>query len=115
VEDQDVASALLCIRSSQGRGVSVEEIVDRSALPRRTLELRFRKETGRSILEEIQHARLSHAKQLLATSNHSIAAIAELSGYSSTSYLSQVFRKAFACTPAGFRKSARNIQLASSQ
>lgn len=109
VDDRDVASALARIRTARGRGVTVEDVVANTALPRRTLEMRFRYETGRSILEEIQHARLAHAKQLLATTSHPVSAVAELAGYSSTSYLSQVFRRAFECTPAAYRKSFREL------
>ncbi|MEM1061398.1 MAG: DNA-binding transcriptional regulator [Planctomycetota bacterium] len=107
VEDRDVAAALYQIRRNRGRGVTVASILDSTALPRRTLEVRFRKETGRSIREEIGQARLTYAKELLAATLHPIAYVAELSGYKSTSYLSQVFRKHLNCTPAEYRKRLR--------
>lgn len=111
VEDRHVAAALCQIRRTRGRGVTVEAILAQTALPRRTLEVRFRKETGRSIQQEIKEARLAYAKELLAATPHPIARVAAMAGFSSSSYLSQVFRSAFECTPADYRKALRGSEM----
>ncbi len=59
VEDEDIAAALQYIRREQGRGISVDDVVETVAVSRRNLEKRFRETIGRSILDEIQLVRLT--------------------------------------------------------
>jgi LacI family transcriptional regulator len=105
-DDERVAQALSMIRN-QCRSVSPELIAKQVNLSRRELDSRFREFIGRSIVAEIQHARLKQAKLLLEETDYSIPKVAEESGYSSSSYMIQVFRRELGTTPAKHRASTR--------
>lgn len=70
---------------------------------RRNAEIRFRKSTGHSILDEIHSVRLAKAKELLLKSDYQIAEITNLCGYSSESYFRKLFRAATGTSPFKFR------------
>lgn len=104
VEDEDVSAALAIIHRSHGRDVSVERLVDELAVSRRSLEKRFRALLGRSILEEVQIARLNFSKRLLLETTHSISQIAKLSGFGTVGYFIQFFRQRVGKTPGKYRE-----------
>jgi LacI family transcriptional regulator len=103
VADSDVAEALQFIRREKGRGLSVVDVAAEVAVSRRHLERRFRDTVGRTILEEIQLARIEHAKHLLLETKYPIAKVAELSGFGSTGYFVQFFHNRVGKTPRKFR------------
>jgi LacI family transcriptional regulator len=103
VADNDVAEALQFIRREKGRGLSVADVAAEVAVSRRHLERRFRDTVGRTILEEIQMARIEHAKNLLLETKYPISKVAELSGFGSTGYFVQFFHSRVGKTPRKFR------------
>lgn len=105
VQDADVTAALHFIRQRQGFGISVDSVADAVAVSRRSLERRFRDTIGRTILEEIQLARIERAKQLLLETKFPISKVAQLSGFGSTGYFVQFFHERIGKTPRKFRMS----------
>jgi LacI family transcriptional regulator len=103
VEDEDIATALKFIYREQGRGISVDDVVEHAALSRRNLETRFRETIGRTILEEIQLVRLERAKRLLVETTYPVAKVAELAGFGSAGYFIQFFQKRVGKTPRKYR------------
>jgi LacI family transcriptional regulator len=103
VEDDDVATALQYIRRKQGCGISVAQVADEVAVSRRSLERRFRETIGRTILDEIQLARLERAKRLLLETKYPVSKIAQLAGFGSTGYFVQFFHHRVGKTPRKFR------------
>ncbi len=70
---------------------------------RRLAEIRFRKATGRSVLEEIKAVRIKRAKQLLADPGRELSAIAFQCGYDSETTFCRVFREETGMTMRGWR------------
>jgi LacI family transcriptional regulator len=103
VEDEDIAAALKFIYREQGRGISVDDVVQHAALSRRNLETRFRETIGRTILEEIQLVRLERAKRLLVETTYPVSKVAELAGFGSAGYFIQFFQKRVGKTPRKYR------------
>jgi LacI family transcriptional regulator len=103
VAHSDVAEALQFIRREKGRGLSVANVAAEVAVSRRHLERRFRETVGRTILEEIQLARIEHAKHLLLETKYPISKVAQLSGFGSTGYFVQFFHARVGKTPRKFR------------
>lgn len=99
----EVTAAIQYIHQQWGRGVSVDDVAAEVDVPRRHLEKRFREVLGRTILEEIQMARLERAKQLLLETSHPISKVAEMSGFGSCSYFVHFFEKRVGITPRRFR------------
>jgi LacI family transcriptional regulator len=104
IEDRDVAMAVMYIRENARKPIGVHDVVKHSAVSRRALEIRFQNQLGRSIREEIQRVRLNLVMQLLVETDLSIAKIAECTGFSSQSYLSDVFRRELGTTLAAYRQ-----------
>jgi LacI family transcriptional regulator len=103
VDDADVSAALQIIHQQPGRPLRVKDIANDLAVSRRFLERRFKSLMGRTILDEIQQARLDHAKRLLLETAHPIATVAEMSGFGSVAYFCQFFHERTGMTPRRFR------------
>ncbi len=103
VEDEDIAVALQFIQRHQGRDITVESVVQETAVSRRKLEKQFSATIGRTILEEIQLVRLERAKRLLVETTYSVSKVAELAGFGSVGYFIQFFQKRVGKTPRRYR------------
>ena len=103
-DDPLVNDVLLQIWSSRGCGFSIQEIADRQHVSRRILEARFRAQTGRSSLDEIQEVRLAYICSLLRRSENTIADIVKMCGFTSQCYLAQFFKKKMGKTMSDYRR-----------
>lgn len=107
METREVGLALSFIHRNRSRNFTVDEIAQSVGVSRRNLEVKFRRSTGRTILAEVQRIRLNHAMRMLRETDLPIPLVADSSGYSSASYLTQVFRKEMGATPAKYRSRYR--------
>lgn len=107
VSDREVYMGLRFIRDNVANQISVAQVADAVAMSRRALERRFRQVLGRTILDEIQLARLTCAKRLLLDTNHTIDRVAELSGFGTANYFVCFFRKQVGKSPSQFRGKRR--------
>ncbi len=64
----------------------------------------FKKYKGLSPINYLIERRIHEAKKLLETTNYSVSKVAEISGFSSQSYFSQIFKKEMNMTPNQYRK-----------
>jgi LacI family transcriptional regulator len=103
----EVSAALSFIHRNRSKGFTIDDVANAVGISRRTLEVKFRKSVGRTILSEVQRIRLDHVKHMLRETDLSIPRIAEASGFNSASYLTQVFRKEFAMSPVKYRSKFR--------
>jgi LacI family transcriptional regulator len=109
--DAQIGIALSLIRRNFPQKLSISEIAQTIGISRRTLELKFRKCIGRTILEEVREMRLAKAKTLLKDTELPVSRIAVLSGFRSSSHLTTVFGNEIGITPAKYRLKSRNIEL----
>jgi LacI family transcriptional regulator len=105
--DPVVAEALRLIREHAERPCNAEDILQRLPISRRSVERRFRKAVGRSILEEIHRVKIEKAKTQLAHTDLQTTAIAKALGFSSADQLRKVFRKATGVLPTRYREQHR--------
>ena len=105
INDLAVANALKFIRQHAVEEIGVNDVIRALNQGRRTLESKFRKLLGRTILEEIRRARTEIAKDLLVSTNLSMPAIAQRAGFSNAERFSVVFREMTGVPPSEFRKS----------
>jgi transcriptional regulator GlxA family with amidase domain len=82
----------------------VDDIASAAFLSARQLERRFMASLDRGVNEELRRKRLEEARQLLISTDLTIAKIAPLVGFRSTTYLHRTFRAAFGMTPAQYRR-----------
>ncbi|MFO0941068.1 MAG: DNA-binding transcriptional regulator [Pirellulales bacterium] len=107
IEDRSIATALRYIREHACRGLTVEEVVQQTAVSRSSLERKLRKLLGRTPQEEIRHVQINRARELLATTDLSAERIAELCGFEHPEYLHVVFKRVTGLTPGRFRRQAK--------
>lgn len=63
------------------------------------LSSKFKKEVGTSLCKYIRNKKMEEAKSLLQDTNHSIAEISEMLGYSNVSHFAYVFRQVYNYAP----------------
>jgi LacI family transcriptional regulator len=103
VTDPDVAIALRRIRQQAITGMSVKELLAGVSVNRRTLERRFLRALGHTLLEEIHRVRLNRAKELLQ-GDLPIYEVAQRSGFSTPEYLATSFLRSAGETPTDYRR-----------
>jgi AraC-like DNA-binding protein len=86
------------------RGLNVESVLAHMNVSRSTLSPRFRKMTGKTILEYIMDIRYRKVLKMLQTEYDSIATIARKSGFPDASYFSVWFRKRSGVSPRSMKR-----------
>lgn len=103
VADEKVALALDFIREHLANTIYVPEIARAAGCSRRSLEARFRAAVGRSIYDHVQRERVERAREVLATTDLSVAEVAAACGFESANRFGLVFRRQIRMTPGAFR------------
>ena len=101
--DPVVSAALNIIWNYSHRNLSVGRIAQEIGVTRRTLERRFRRSCGRTVLDESTACRLSRAQRLLKETHLPVKRIASVTGFSDATYMATVFRKKLGVTPQQYR------------
>jgi LacI family transcriptional regulator len=104
IEDKQVAQAVHFIRNHSNEVIQVGNVVEAAGLSRRTLEQRFRKTLGHSVLEEIKYARVNQMAKMLVETNLSISQIAWSLGFPYTNNISRYFKQQKGLTPLEYRR-----------
>jgi AraC-like DNA-binding protein len=97
-------AALECIWNFSHGMLAVPDVAAKLGINRRTLERRFKADTGRSVLEEIQFCRLSRAAVMLRETDTPIKVIVRRTGFGSERNLRAAFRKGFGQTLSDYRQ-----------
>jgi LacI family transcriptional regulator len=104
LQDRPIAMAVRFINDHVRHSIGVIDVMRYVGLSRRTLEVRFRKVMGRSVLEEITRSRLERARHLLLETDLPIQAVAESVGLKDANYLARVFHRETGMSPTAFRR-----------
>jgi LacI family transcriptional regulator len=105
VRDEAVAKAIRYIRGNATTSPYIADIARAAGIARTTLQQRFRKVVGRTMLHEIQRVRIAAAMELLRSSTLSLEAIAERCGFSNSQRFSVLFRQQTGTPPNRYRRS----------
>ena len=100
----DVPAAIAYIESHATQGINVDDVLNQTQhVSRMTFYREFKCETGDSPARYIRCTQLEAARKLLSATELEITRIAELTGFSSSNYFSQVFRRDTGMTPCQYR------------
>ena len=105
--DRDVLRASEMIRARACEGLTAQDVLALFPCSRRLAEIRFRKATGRSVLEEIRAVRIERAKQLLKDPHRALSVVAGLCGYESDTTFRRIFKEATGMTLREYQLSLR--------
>lgn len=95
--------------SNYADSITLESLASLAHMNKYYLVHAFTKYTGLSPINYLNTKRLEISRELLTGTNHSIAQIASLVGFSSQSYFAQSFKKETGISPAQYRKEHGNI------
>ena len=112
IDDEAVAIALRFIRGNTDLSINVSDVLRAVPLCRRSLEMRFRRALGHTILDEIRRTRLEHACRLLQNTDLPAAKVALAAGFSSHRRFHTVFVEAMKMKPPEYRILSRQCHLA---
>jgi len=102
-DDALVEQAVRHIRARATEGVKVSDVSASLPSSRRNLEIRFKREMGRTIRDEILRVRLDHAKALLRNTDETIATVGEESGFGTVQRFHILFKRYEGLTPGRYR------------
>jgi transcriptional regulator GlxA family with amidase domain len=103
-EDKVIQAAQVWAGLNYPHPVPVREMAAQTGLGERSFLRRFRKATGQSPMEYIQHLRIEEAKQMLETTSSSPEDIAAEVGYTEPAAFRHIFKKSVGMTPVAYRK-----------
>lgn len=106
--DETIALAQSWLHQHWQEPLSLSRLADVSGLSERQLGRRFRKATGESPGEYLQHLRCRYGKEWLKSSDLSVAEIAQLCGFSDASHFGRVFRRWQGASPSEYRRAVRS-------
>ena len=101
--DKAVAAALDLIRREACNGLGSSRVAAMFPCSRRQADNRFRRATGRSILEEIHAVQLERAKQLLRDTSVQMKAISDFCGFTNPNSLRKFFLRETGMTMSAWR------------
>lgn len=105
--DEDIVQVQIWLEDNLCRSITLPEVASQFGMSVRSLNRRFKAATNQTPLQFLQEKRLDSAKDLLQTSNLSIAEIAFRVGYQDVSHFTQRFKALMATTPSDYRGTVR--------
>jgi len=111
VDDPQVQQAIQYLQAHACENITVDDILRQVPMARRALERKFKTHLGRSPAKEICRIRIQRARKLLAETNLTMQDIAEACGYTSYTYLGNVFKKETGISPGRYRKEAMGYKI----
>ena len=83
---------------------ALQQLIEHTDIPERTLKRRFKAATGSSLIEYIQNLRIEKAKQLLEAGHMAVDDISIESGYEDASFFRRLFKRLTGLTPSQYRR-----------
>ncbi|MGE5944784.1 MAG: helix-turn-helix domain-containing protein [Flavobacteriales bacterium] len=102
IDQIDAAAKLISYQISQK--ITINDIAGAVGLNPNKLQEGFQDLYGMTVNQYIQRARISLISNLILNTDYSISEIVHLSGLSSKSYLSKIFKEEYGKSPSQFRK-----------
>jgi transcriptional regulator GlxA family with amidase domain len=96
---------LVWLEESSARDLTLAEIAARAGMSTRTLNRRFREQTGTTPLQWLHRARIRRAQHLLETTTHPVDRIGGQVGFGSPTAFRDRFRRVVGTSPHDYRRS----------
>jgi transcriptional regulator GlxA family with amidase domain len=102
--DPPIGQAIELLNGQPERRWTVARVAKELGMSRTAFSQRFRRVVGESPMRYLGRVRLSRAAGYLTTSNLTVYAIAQRTGYDSEASLSKAFKRAFGQSPGEYRR-----------
>lgn len=110
LHDPVLAGAMSAIHRSPERRWTLTDLASEATVSRSLLDARFRDVLGRSPIRYLTEWRMHIAKELLSTSDQTVASIANRVGYESEEAFSRAFKRSSGRSPARWRSARSSNQ-----
>lgn len=101
--DKKIIEAQKYIEGNYEETIRVDDLADRLALSRRTLERRFKKATSNTVSEYVQRVKVEAAKKDLETTRKNVNEVMYQVGYSDEKSFRNLFRRITGLSPVEYR------------
>jgi transcriptional regulator GlxA family with amidase domain len=105
--DEDILQVQIWMQDNFTKVVSIAALAVQFGMSVRTLNRRFKNALGKAPLDYLQTLRLNNIRDLLQTTNLTLAEIASQCGYQDVAHLTKLFRRHFNTTPGVYRDTVR--------
>lgn len=105
--DEQIVRAQNWLRDNFAKDITLTAVAQQFDMSVRTFNRRFKTATQQTPLAYLQTVRLQIAKELLQTSNLSIAEVAYRVGYQDESHFARLFKRHMATSPRNYRTTVR--------
>ncbi|MBW6439621.1 helix-turn-helix domain-containing protein [Actinoplanes hulinensis] len=99
----ELEPVLKWMQDNADRALSLDDIAEQAGMSCRTLNRRFREQTGTTPLQWLLRARIRQAQYLLEATDHSIERIAGQAGFGSSTAFRDRFKKVVGTSPHAYR------------
>jgi transcriptional regulator GlxA family with amidase domain len=103
----DLDEVLAWIEANASRPLTLRDLAEHAMMSLRTLNRRFRAETGQTPMEWLIGVRIRHAQELLEATPESVENIAQRVGFTSSTNFREQFRRIAGVTPSSYRSTFR--------
>lgn len=108
--NKDFQNLIYYINTHYGEKITLKELSQKFYFNRNYLCLLFKKHLNTSFSDYLLQIRMKKAKELLDTTNMSISAIAEKTGYKDYSYFNKSFTDYYKVTPGNYKKQSSGVE-----
>ncbi len=105
--DKNIQTACEYIRLQACNGITVKDVARKTGLSQRSLERKFKQETGMTPNAYIQSRKINRAKELLRNTSMAMDEISQETGYSSGHSLGIIFKRACHQSAQAYRRQFR--------
>lgn len=102
---EEVTRATTYFHEHYREDINIESYIAGSGLSVSSFFRKFKHYTGVTPLQYLINIRLSNAKKLLETTDHSVSEIASLTGYDNALYFSRLFHRHIGMSPRDYKRS----------
>ncbi|MFD4408481.1 GlxA family transcriptional regulator [Streptomyces sp. NPDC058475] len=98
------------LEENAGRDLTLEDIAARAGMSTRTLNRRFREQTGTTPLQWLHRARVRRAQYLLETTTYPVERIAAQAGFGSPTAFRERFKRVVGTSPHAYRRAFQGAE-----
>lgn len=101
-----VGKAIEVLVDHHAEPITLDNVAEAAGLSRATLCRRFRRYTGKTVVEFLNGVGIDHAKRKLIESDRSVSAIALEAGFANLSHFNRRFLREVGVTPTAYRRAS---------